>query len=311
MLGSPGRSASGVRAPCGPFVCWCYDWPGRTVRGGTGASTVSCSSSVSRSPRPPYGRSSTKPASTQHPNAPRPPGGAFLRSRAEVILAADFFEVVTLTGQRMYVLAVIEHASRRVRVLGVTVHPTAAWITQGVRNLAMDLQDAGSRARFLIRDRDGKYPALFDTILNDTGITVVLTGVRMPRMNAIMEKVDPILPPRAARPNPDVEPNPSPARPAGIRTALQPPPAAPGHLQRPAAAPAPPADHRSRHHHAPAHPPTRPPRRRPTRIRTRRLKSMDEVFGTRSTTFDMTGRLSGRRGPVTIRHVRIAACCDV
>jgi hypothetical protein len=39
----------------------------------------------------------------------------------------------------------------------------------------MDLEDAGSRARFLIRDRDRKYPPLFDTILNDTGITVVLT----------------------------------------------------------------------------------------------------------------------------------------
>jgi transposase InsO family protein len=52
----------------------------------------------------------------------------------------------------------------------------------------MDLQDAGSRAHFLIRDWDGKYPALFDAILADTGITVVLTGVRMPRMNAIMER---------------------------------------------------------------------------------------------------------------------------
>jgi putative transposase len=87
---------------------------------------------------------------------------------------------VTLTGKRMYVLAVIEHATRRVRVLGATAHPTAAWVTQAVRNLAMDLYDAGSRARFLIRDRDGKYPPMFDTILADTGINVVLSGVRMP-----------------------------------------------------------------------------------------------------------------------------------
>jgi hypothetical protein len=44
----------------------------------------------------------------------------------------------------------------------------------------MDLQDAGSRARFLIRDRDGKYPGLSGTVLTDAGITVVLSGVRLP-----------------------------------------------------------------------------------------------------------------------------------
>ena len=112
----------------------------------------------------------------------------FLRSQAEAILAADFFETVTLTGARMYVLAVIEHTTRRIRILGTTPHPTTAWVTQAVRNLAMDLQDAGCQAQFLIRDRDGKYPALFDTILADTGIQVVLTGVRMPRMNSVMER---------------------------------------------------------------------------------------------------------------------------
>jgi transposase InsO family protein len=125
-----------------------------------------------------------------HPAPDRTSQGwtVFLRSQAEAILAADFFESVTLTGARMYVLAVIEHATRRVRILGATPHPTAAWVTQAVRNLAMDLQDTGCRARFLIRDRDGKYPTLFDAILADTGIRVVLTGVRMPRMNAVMER---------------------------------------------------------------------------------------------------------------------------
>lgn len=52
----------------------------------------------------------------------------------------------------------------------------------------MDLQDAGCWARFLIRDRDGKFPELFDAVLADAGVKVVLTGVRMPRMNAFMER---------------------------------------------------------------------------------------------------------------------------
>jgi transposase InsO family protein len=112
----------------------------------------------------------------------------FLRSQAEVLLAVDFIETITLTGTRMYVLAVIEHASRRIRILGATAHPTAAWVTQTARNLVMDLEDTRCRVNHLIRDRDGKYPALFDAVLADAGITVVLSGVRMPRMNAVMER---------------------------------------------------------------------------------------------------------------------------
>jgi putative transposase len=112
----------------------------------------------------------------------------FLRSQAEVLLACDFFETVTLSGTRLFVLAVIEHHTRRIRVLGATAHPTTSWVAQAARNLVMDLEDAGCRARFLIRDRDGKFPVLFDDVLADAGIEVVLSGVRMPRMNSIMER---------------------------------------------------------------------------------------------------------------------------
>ena len=98
------------------------------------------------------------------------------------------FETVTLSGARLHVLAVIEHASRRIRILGATAHPTASWAAQAARNLVMDQEDTGCRKRFLIRDRDGKFPGLFDVILADAGIDVVLSGVRMPRMNSIMER---------------------------------------------------------------------------------------------------------------------------
>ncbi|MER7694593.1 integrase core domain-containing protein [Streptomyces sp. NPDC097610] len=52
----------------------------------------------------------------------------------------------------------------------------------------MDLEDTGCRARFLIGDRDGKLPALSDAVLADAGTEVVLSGVRMPRMNSITER---------------------------------------------------------------------------------------------------------------------------
>ena len=112
----------------------------------------------------------------------------FLRSQADALLACDFLETVTLSGARLYVFAVIEHTSRRIRILGATPHPTATWVTQTAGNLVMDLQDTGCRTKFLIRDRDGKFPAQFDTILADAGIEVVLSGIRIPRMNSIMER---------------------------------------------------------------------------------------------------------------------------
>jgi transposase InsO family protein len=112
----------------------------------------------------------------------------FLHFQADALLACDFLKTVTLSGARLYVFAVIEHASRRIRILGATAHPTATWVTQTAKNLVMDREDAGCRARFMIRDRDGKFPALFDTILADAGIEVVLSGVRMPRMNSITER---------------------------------------------------------------------------------------------------------------------------
>ncbi|WP_336216070.1 hypothetical protein [Nonomuraea sp. LPB2021202275-12-8] len=65
-------------------------------------------------------------------------------------------------------------------MLGTNAHPTAAWVTQAIRNLVMHLEDAGGRARFLIRDRDGKFPALMEEILAEAGIQTVLTGIRMP-----------------------------------------------------------------------------------------------------------------------------------
>ena len=83
----------------------------------------------------------------------------FLRSQADALLACDFLETVTLTGARMYVFAVIEHANRQIRILGATAHPTASWVAQAAKNLIMDLDDARCHARFMIRDRTARSPS--------------------------------------------------------------------------------------------------------------------------------------------------------
>ena len=61
------------------------------------------------------------------------------------VLAADFIETITLSGTRRYLLAVIEHATRRIRVPGAAAHPTAAGVTQTARNLVTDPQHAGQQ----------------------------------------------------------------------------------------------------------------------------------------------------------------------
>jgi hypothetical protein len=147
---------------------------------------------------PPHSHTSNGPplapwAELSAPAAPAPQRQSttwadFLRSQADALLACDFFETRTLTEARLYIFAVIEHATRRIRILGATAHPTAAWVVQLGRNLVMDLEDVDSRARFLVRDRDSKFTQAFAAVLTDSGLRVVKSGVRMPRMNSIMER---------------------------------------------------------------------------------------------------------------------------
>jgi len=79
---------------------------------------------------------------------------------------------------------VIEHATRRIRILGITFHPTGQWTAQQARNLLMDLGEQADRFKFMIRDRGPDFTAAFDAVLADAEIRTVLCNIQAPRMNA-------------------------------------------------------------------------------------------------------------------------------
>jgi putative transposase len=64
-----------------------------------------------------------------------------------MILARDFSTAGLLDGTQAYILAVVEHASRRIRILGVTLHPTGEWTARQARNLIMDLGEHAHRVK--------------------------------------------------------------------------------------------------------------------------------------------------------------------
>jgi putative transposase len=109
----------------------------------------------------------------------------FVRNHAGVVLACDFFVVITAMFRTLYVFVVLDVGSRRIIHWNVTAHPTAAWTIQQFRAIVPRDQPQ----RFLIHDRDSVYAAAVDDAVTAMGLTVLKTPVRCPQANAVCDRV--------------------------------------------------------------------------------------------------------------------------
>ena len=115
----------------------------------------------------------------------------FLKAHWSVLAAADFF-TVEIWGPRglvtFYVFFVIELATRRIEIAGITPGPNEAWMMQIGRNLTDPIDGFLAEKELLILDRDSKYSSAFRDLLKDSAIAVVRLPPRSPNLNAYAER---------------------------------------------------------------------------------------------------------------------------
>jgi putative transposase len=109
----------------------------------------------------------------------------FVRNHAQAIVACDFCVVVTVTFRLLYVFVVMEHATRRILHANVTVHATAGWTLQQLREAI----PADHAYRFLLHDHDAIFSQELDQRVRHLGFCILKTPVRSPQANALCERL--------------------------------------------------------------------------------------------------------------------------
>jgi putative transposase len=98
----------------------------------------------------------------------------FVHNHAKVIVACDFFVVVTATFRTLYVFVILKLGTRRILHQNVIAHPTAEWTLQQFR----EALPGDHRYRFVIHDRDSIFSKVLDQDVTDLGVKVLRTPLR-------------------------------------------------------------------------------------------------------------------------------------
>ena len=121
----------------------------------------------------------------------RIPWSVFLKAHWKAIAASDFFTVEVWSWEGLithYVLFVIDLATRRVVIGGITTNPNEAWMLQVARSLTDSENGVLLGKRHLIVDRDTKYSTAFRTFIAREGVEVIRLPPRSPNLNAYAER---------------------------------------------------------------------------------------------------------------------------
>jgi putative transposase len=122
------------------------------------------------------------------PRRSKPPSQTwrtFLENHVDTLVSVDFFTVPTVFFHVLFVFVVLAHDRRRILSINVTSSPSAAWTA----NQIVQAFPWESAPRYLLRDRDGIYGAVFRNRVRNLGIKEVVIARRSPWQNPYAERV--------------------------------------------------------------------------------------------------------------------------